>query len=494
MTDAGDRLEAASRATPRSPLPSAKICPRCNATTSARSDAGGLCARCMMSVALEDARKVTWDAPPAVVAARIEPEEVEALLPQYEIHEVLGQGGMGVVYKARHRHKRRWVALKVLFARQSDARLLTERFAREARALESLNHPNIVALHESGDVGGRFYLAMEYVEGRTLRDLLRTGELAPKTAFEVVRQLCDALDAAHALGLVHRDLKPENVLLNDLGNAKLADFGLAKLRNIDGAPRTLTGELETLGTPHYMAPEQIERPRSVDQRADLFSLGVLFYELLTSELPLGRFQPPSALVPVDPRIDALILRALDKNPARRPASAAQFRAELDHVLSTPPPVPGAEGRLRRLRLDERSPHRAWPWVRGMIVWFPLGMLLIFLRDAMNSSLLLFASTTFAIFVWGERLVSGRDRMPPAARLWTLLATIAMLAALFTWAAKVGRWAYGLVPGQVVLPDQVAAIRAVAAVSLAHLAWAAWASWDSFKPDRGPSGESTPRGR
>ena len=436
-----------------------------------------------MSVALEDARKVSWDAPPPRVSARIEPREVEELLPQFEIHDMLGQGGMGVVFKARHKEKRRWVALKILFARQSSERAFNERFAREARALESLNHPNIVALHESGEVQGRFYLAMEYVEGRTLRDLLRTGQLSATTTFDIVRQLCDALEAAHAQGFVHRDLKPENVLLNNLGTAKLADFGLTKLRALDAPAQTLTGEMETMGTPHYMAPEQIERPRSVDHRADLFSLGVLFYELLTGELPLGRFQPPSELSAVDSRIDALIMKALDKNPVKRQASAAQFRAELEHILTTPHPVRGADERLRRLKLDERSPHRPWSLVRGFIVLFPIIMLIGFLRDAMTSSLLFMVLATFALFVWGERLVNERDRLAPALRLWLLAASVSALALLFAFAPSVGRWAYGLLPNSSVEPNQIAAIRCIAAVSLGHLLWAAWRSWDSFRPRR-----------
>ncbi|HTF89390.1 MAG TPA: serine/threonine-protein kinase [Planctomycetota bacterium] len=435
----------------------------------------------MMSVALEDARKVSWDAPPPRVGSRIEPREVEELLPQFEIHDLLGQGGMGVVFKARHKAKRRWVALKLLFARQTSERAFNERFAREARALESLNHPNIVALHESGEVQGRFYLAMEYVEGRTLRDLLRTGQLSSKTTFDIIRQLCDALEAAHTLGFVHRDLKPENVLINNLGSAKLADFGLAKLRALDAPPHTLTGEMETMGTPHYMAPEQIERPRSVDHRADLFSLGVLFYELLTGELPLGRFQPPSQLSSVDSRIDNLILRALDKNPAKRQASAAAFRADLEHILTTPHPVHGADERLRRLRLDERSPHKPWSLVRGFIVIFPIVMLIGFLRDAMTSSLLVLVLATFALFVWGERLVNARDRLTVHMRLYLLAGSVAALGALYGFAPIVGRWAYGLMPGVSVSADQIVAIRCIAAVSLAHLLWAAWRSWDSFRP-------------
>jgi len=435
----------------------------------------------MMSLALEDARKASWDAAPTGGAPRVDPREVELLLPQFEVHDLLGQGGMGAVFKARHRQKRRWVALKLLFPRPSAEHAFAERFAREARALESLHHPNIVALHESGEVQGRLFLAMEYVDGRTLRDLLRTGQLAPATTFEIVRQLCDALEAAHAQGFVHRDIKPENLLLNNLGTVKLADFGLAKLRSLELPQRTLTGELETMGTPHYMAPEQIENPRSVDQRADIFSLGVLFYELLTGELPLGRFPPPSKLSSIDSRIDELILRALDKSPARRQQSAAQFRAELAHILSTPQPVRGAEDRLRRLRLDERSPHRPWSLVRGFIVLFPLATLIAFLHDAMTSSLLMMSLATLAVFLWGERLVNGRDHLPAALRLWILACCVSALGALFLFAASVGRWAYGLVPGTDLEPKQIAAIRCIAAVSLAHLLWAAWRSWDGFRP-------------
>jgi serine/threonine protein kinase len=173
---------------------------------------------------------------------------------------------------------------------------------------------------------------MEYVEGTSLRQVVRARATAPREALSIVAQICDALQYAHDEGVVHRDIKPENVLLDRRGRVKIADFGLAKLLGgAGGDDLTLTATRQSMGTPHYMAPEQWERPREVDHRADIYALGVVFYELLTGELPLGRFPAPSRKIDVDLRIDEVVLRALEKEPSLRYQQASEVKTDLEGV-------------------------------------------------------------------------------------------------------------------------------------------------------------------
>ncbi len=192
---------------------------------------------------------------------------------------------MGAVYKARQIHLDRLVAVKLLAPRHAADPGFDERFAREARALARLEHPSIVAVHDFGRVLDRSYLVMQHIDGSNLRQVIATGTLSGTEVLRLVRQLCDALEHAHAAGVVHRDLKPENILIDGRGNAHVADFGLAKLSE---GGQELTGTGEVLGTLHYMAPEPAGCGfGSVDHRADLYVLGVIIYEMLTGSLPLG---------------------------------------------------------------------------------------------------------------------------------------------------------------------------------------------------------------
>jgi len=263
--------------------------------------------------------------------------DLARLFPQLEAIELLGQGGMGAVYKARQPALDRWVALKVLGTQTAARADFSERFNREARALARLNHPHIVAVHEFGQVGGLPYFIMEYVDGMTLRQLVRTRKLAPEQALAIVPQICEALQFAHDEGVVHRDIKPENILLDKKGRVKIADFGIAKI--VEGAVADrppITQDQQFIGTPHYMAPEQVEKPHLVDHRADIYSLGVVFYEMLTGELPLGKFAPPSGKVHVDVRLDEVVLKALEKEPERRYQQASQVKTEVERITSTAP--------------------------------------------------------------------------------------------------------------------------------------------------------------
>ncbi len=309
-----------------------KVCQHCGKPLGSK-DIHGLCPDCLMKVGLGSeagtaARLKAFVPPPA--------EDLAPHFPQYEILQLLGKGGMGAVYMARQKSLNRLVALKVL---PSDARqepTFAERFSREAQALAQLSHSSIVAVHEFGQAGGFYFLVMEFVDGTNLRQLLRTHRLSPREALAIVPQICDALQYAHDQGIVHRDIKPENVLVDKQGRVKIADFGLARLLGQDPAGERLTRSAEVMGTPQYMAPEQVERPLEVDHRADIYSLGVVFYEMLTGELPLGRFPAPSKKVELDVRLDEIVLRALEKEPELRYQQANALKTEVQTVANSQP--------------------------------------------------------------------------------------------------------------------------------------------------------------
>ncbi|MCA9164369.1 MAG: serine/threonine protein kinase, partial [Planctomycetales bacterium] len=252
---------------------------------------------------------------------------------QLEILDLIGHGGMGAVYKARQLGLDRLVALKILPPSTARDPSFAERFSREARALARLSHPNIVAVYDSGNSGGYFYLLMEYVDGVNLREAIVAKTLTPSQALAVVPQICEALQFAHDEGVVHRDIKPENVLLDQRGRVKVADFGLAKLLRQPADDEYLTHTHQVMGTPRYMAPEQMEGSRAVDHRADIYSLGVVFYEMLTGQIPAGHFDPPSKKVQVDARLDQVVLRSLAREPERRYQRASELKSDVERVSS-----------------------------------------------------------------------------------------------------------------------------------------------------------------
>ena len=305
-------------------------CPECGAPLPPGADPS-TCPRCLLGAGLpEDAE----DTAPAAVAP---------LFPELEIEGVIGRGGMGVVYKARQKRLDRVVALKLLPAALQDEPGFAERFEREARTLARLDHPSIVRVHDSGEREGRYYFVMEFVDGPNLRRAIDTGALGPADALRIVPQICEALQYAHDRGVVHRDIKPENVLLDAQGQIKVTDFGLAKLLDHDPADASLTRSGQVMGTLRYMAPEQYRTPDDVDHRADIYSLGVVFYEMLTGEVPMGRFEPPSERVAVDVRIDDVVLRTLERERERRYQRAEEVRSEVATITSRatalPPPLP-----------------------------------------------------------------------------------------------------------------------------------------------------------
>ncbi len=361
------------------------VCGRCGAPL-APGSLGTICPRCLMALNLAAPTEMPTDtgggtaetktAKPPV--APVAPAVLARHFPQLEILECLGRGGMGVVYRARQIRLNRPVALKILAPEKEKESAFAERFAREAQALARLNHPNIVTVYDFGEADGLYYLLMEYVDGVSLRQLLQTRKITPERALAIVPRVCEALEFAHELGIVHRDIKPENILLDKQGRVKIADFGIAKLIGEPAGAETLTAEQQVVGTPHYMAPEQVERPRSVDHRADIYSLGVVFYEMLTGELPLGKFAPPSRKVHVDVRLDEVVLHALEKEPGRRYQHASEVKTDVEtiaadtgsaqktvpaaaHVPSqsaAPAPATGFSSRLSRFAAAEGS-SAAW---------------------------------------------------------------------------------------------------------------------------------------
>jgi serine/threonine protein kinase len=328
----------------------AACCPKCGMNLAPNAPRG-LCPGCLFKGALEVQASMTGaghsadrfrDAPPT-------PQELASCFPELEILQFVGRGGMGMVYQARQKQLDRIVALKILSPIIARDPAFAERFAREARVMALLTHPHIVTVYDFGTTsltgtGDRdvplFYFLMEFVDGLTLRQLLDAGQLAPPQAFAIVPQICEALQYAHDKGVVHRDIKPENILVDRQGNVKIADFGLAKLMGVQAHDVTISTTGQVLGTLHYMAPEQMERPLEVDHRADIYSLGVVFYQMLTGELPLGRFAPPSQKVLVDARLDEVVLRALEKEPGRRYQQASALGSRVETIATTPFTTPG----------------------------------------------------------------------------------------------------------------------------------------------------------
>jgi len=308
-------------------------CPQCGAAL--KPDAPeGLCPACLLQRGF-----ATEAGAPAGAGAFTPPPitELVQLFPQLEIIACLGRGGMGAVYKARQPRLDRFVALKILAPEKQNDPQFAERFEREARVLARLSHPNIVSVFDFGEVQGRFYLLMEFVDGLTLRQVMQAGKISPAEALALIPKICDALQYAHGQGIVHRDIKPENILIDKQGGVKIADFGIAKIAGVEAQGLGLTGARDVMGTPHYMAPEQVEKPQSVDHRADIYSLGVVFYEMLTGELPLGKFPLPSKKAPMDVRLDDVVLHALEKEPDRRYQEASQVKTAVETIAGTPAP-------------------------------------------------------------------------------------------------------------------------------------------------------------
>ena len=338
------------------PMPENR-CPECGAPLTPGA-ALGLCARCLLAGAAEPTEHGAPRSAPPLLA------EVASAFPQLEVVQMIGHGGMGAVFQVRQPKLNRSAALKLLPQSLAADPAFAGRFEREAQLLARLSHPNITAVYDYGQAGGFFFLLMEFVDGVNLRQAMRASRFTPAQALGVVPKICEALQYAHDEGVLHRDIKPENILLDAKGRVKLADFGIAKLvaepdaATADSSAKapSLTHAGAALGTPSYMAPEQRDTPGDVDHRADIYSLGVVFYELLTGELPVGKFAPPSALSAADPRVDAIVQQALQKERARRQHSAGEMKTQVETLAD----APGLGEIARPPRLaDGEAPWRAY---------------------------------------------------------------------------------------------------------------------------------------
>lgn len=267
-------------------------------------------------------------------------------IPGYELTELLGRGGMGEVWRARQTSLGRMVAVKLLPEDLAKDREFVARFEKEATALARLSHPNIIQIIDRGEASGHYYyFVMEFVDGTSLRELMNAKKLTVPEVVRLVTQILRAMEAAHDGGIIHRDLKPENILVDARGHAKVADFGLAGMRQVDERLQ-LTGTAVAMGTINYMAPEQRRDARNVDHRADLYSMGVILYELLTGDLPVGRFRMPSERVPgTDPRLDEIVGRLLETEPKDRYASATEVLAALEPLQSNTSITPASPSKI-----------------------------------------------------------------------------------------------------------------------------------------------------
>jgi beta-lactam-binding protein with PASTA domain/predicted Ser/Thr protein kinase len=293
---------------------------------------------------------------------------------RYRVLRRLGSGGMADVYLVEDQQLGRRVALKLLYHRLAEDQQFVERFRREASSAASLQHPNIVGIFDRGEWDGTYYIAMEYVEGRTLKDIVRErGPAPPDAAVDVVLQILRAARFAHQRGVVHRDIKPQNVLIDEEGRIKVADFGIARAGASD---MTETGSV--MGTAQYLSPEQAQG-RPVDARSDLYSIGIVLYEMLTGRVPFDAESPvtvalkqvseapmlPREIDPaIPPALEGVVLRALEKDPAHRFANADEFIEALHRARLTPDevivtaPAPMEE----ILEEEERSSRRWWLWL------------------------------------------------------------------------------------------------------------------------------------
>ncbi len=301
---------------------------------------------------------------------------------RYRLLRRIGSGGMADVWLAEDPHLQRRVALKILHRRFAQDREFVERFRREAEAAAGLSHPNVVAVFDRGDIEGTYYIAMQLLEGRSLKELIDQG-LTPEQSVGLIRQVLEAAGFAHRHGVVHRDLKPQNVIVDDEGKATVTDFGIARA----GASE-ITQAGSVMGTPHYLSPEQAQG-QAVTAVSDLYSIGVILYEALAGRVPFEADsaiaiamkqvshtpQRPSSINPaVSPALDAAVMRALEKDPGQRFQSADAFIAALDSALRNPGvagggtavfaplPPPVVVGEAAADREDEERGRGRWIWL------------------------------------------------------------------------------------------------------------------------------------
>jgi len=310
-------------------------------------------------------------------------EEGAFFADRYEIKRPLGRGGMGMVYLAHDWKEQRTVALKTLLPKYAKHPQAVARFVREVKAARQIRHPAVVTIHDWGKHDGTLYYAMEYIDGKSVRSWMRERKQKDRTiglgsTVRVLGMICSALEKAHE-HTIHRDLSPENVMVTRDGNVKLLDFGLAKLTQTNS---DLTRVGVTLGKLQYSSPEQRADAKNVDKRADIYSMGVMFYEMLSGSLPKPETRLSEAVTWLPPSADAFVEKAMAHDPDDRFASAKEFREELMRVYAEAKPLekgvrrvsmrktPGDPGPSRELeavlasdRSGERKPRPSPPQVQ-----------------------------------------------------------------------------------------------------------------------------------
>ncbi len=483
--------------------PNSKTCPACGAPLD--TAAIGACPQCLMLAAMQPTEQPGGDAlrqPPPI-------GDIAAAFPQLDILGLIGRGGMGVVYKARQKSLNRLVALKLLAPERVTDEKFAERFSREAQALAALNHPSIVTIHDFGSVVAAtpsslerdaattpqkfYFLLMEFVDGVNLRQAMKAGRFTPEQALAIVPPVCEALQFAHEHGIVHRDIKPENLLLDKDGRVKIADFGIAKIlgEESDTGIPPVSGEDTggtpvphsiVAGTPQYMAPEQRDHLRT-DHRADIYSLGVVLYEMLTGELPGKRLEAPSRKVQIDVRLDEIVLRALEAKPELRYQSAGEFRTQVETLTANP-----SDKRSEARQPLTWNAGALFASALGMSLWMPVAALL---SDWNAAGIVLSFTSTGVIVGTAWWLWSARHRRP-AIEGYLLLLAAGFIA---TFAFLVGAQALGLtlrssVPGGIV----VSPMNFGWTLGLYFLMW--WWFMRRYEEPESPavSGSGSPHGR
>lgn len=351
---------------------SVSVCPECHKSIPPAAPAGQ-CPECLLKRGLERAgfasAAFALTTPQGGRQIPLTPEFIAPCFPQMEILELLGQGGMGTVFKARQTKLDRMVAVKIIRPETASDPAFAERFMREAKTLARLNHPNIVSVHDFGEVnlaeisaglsvsgGTLFFFIMEYVDGANLRQLMQSGKMSPELTLRIIQQVCDALQFAHEEGIVHRDIKPENLFLlrrKETDFVKVVDFGISKSLRTTGEDEEqvrLTQTGMVLGTPLYMSPEQARGDDELDHRVDLYALGIIMYEAATGRVPFSGNNYLSVISQVlneDPKpmrelrpelsdeFEAIVSKAMAKDRVDRYADAAAMLADVSALIEDP---------------------------------------------------------------------------------------------------------------------------------------------------------------